>query len=112
MDDLPRVYREGQAVTSISCGTSEVERFGDLKTRTMVRRVQALEHLTDRADELVHGVRHHGRPDALQEHLQKLSHVRLADAGGAVRQLLVEAPRLVLMVKPTKGAPRAGRVLR
>lgn len=103
-DEIARVGRLGDTYT--------FEGFGDLKTRFMVSEVRELEQLDERASALLHGVRWHRQPDAVQEDLRRWQAVRLADMGGAVRQVLGDQPRLTVIVKPTKGAPRAGRVVR
>ncbi len=89
------------------------DRFPDLKTKRMVSEIAGLERLENRAAELVHGLRFHdGEPDAVQNDLRRWQSVRLVDAAGAVRQLLVDKPRLTVVVQPTKSAPRAGKVIR
>lgn len=88
------------------------DRFGDLKSSFMVGKIREMERLDARAEELLHGLSYHGQPDAVQEDLRRWQSVRLAHVGSAVDQLLADANRLTVIVEPTKGAPRAGKVVR
>lgn len=84
-----------------------LERFGDEKTRMMVERIGRLEHLDGRAAALLHGVDHHGAPDAMQDDLRRWQAVSMRDVATAVRQILAEAPRVMVVMTP--GGARAAR---
>ena len=88
------------------------DRFPDMKTRMVVGTVASLDALDSRAEAVIHGLLFHGVPDAVQDDLRRLQSVHPVDVGGAVEQIVRDRPRITLLVKPTPGAPRAGKVVR
>jgi len=86
------------------------DNFPDYRTRTLVGRVAALEHLSERASQMLHALDYHDGKETMQADLRALLAVSAADVGAAMEQLLADAPRATIVYVPTRGAPRAGRV--
>jgi zinc protease len=86
--------------------------FPDEKTQRIVAEVKSLERLDGQAVRILHDLTYHGRPDAVDEDLGRIDHVKLADVGAAVERFLRTAPRLMVVVTPNPKAPRAGRLVK
>lgn len=86
--------------------------FGDFRTRALVSEVSGLESLEGRADQILHGIDYHTERETVQVDLRRLLAVRVIDVGAAVEDILVDSPRVVVVVTPKAGAPRAGRIVR
>lgn len=85
------------------------DNFGSYKTRTLIREVAALEGLGGRASRILHDLEMHGSANAVRTDLRRMQSVSAADVGEAMEHFLVDSPRVVMVVTPTAGAPRAGR---
>lgn len=84
--------------------------FGDYRTRAIVDEVTRLERLSGRSAQILHGIDYHDERETVQLDLKRLLAVRAVDVGAAMDDILVERPRVTIVVKPTPGAPRAGMV--
>jgi predicted Zn-dependent peptidase len=86
--------------------------FRDVQTKVVVDIASSMERLPARASQLLHGVEFHGgQPDALQADMTRLSSIAPSDIGSAIEHFMQRAPRVTVVVTPTPGAPRAGRVV-
>lgn len=85
--------------------------FADHRTRAVVSAVTRLEGLEGRAEQILHGIEYHTERETAQLDLRALLAVKAADVGAAMEQFLVDRPRVTIVVRPTPGAPRAGRVV-
>jgi predicted Zn-dependent peptidase len=83
--------------------------FGDYKTQALVGEVSSLEGLSGRATRILHDLEMHGAVNSMKKDLRNLQSVDPADVGAAIEHFLIDAPRVVLVVTPTPGAPRSGR---
>ncbi|MBS2019956.1 MAG: insulinase family protein [Deltaproteobacteria bacterium] len=86
--------------------------FRDHRTRAVVSEVTALERLSGRARQILHGIEYHEERETVQLDLKRLLAVRAEDVGAALEGILADRPRVTVVVTPTPGAPRAGRVTR
>lgn len=84
--------------------------FGDYRTRAVVNEVTSLERLSGRAAQILHGIEYHEERETVQLDLKKLLAVRAEDVGAALDDLIVDRPRVTIVVTPTPSAPRAGKV--
>ncbi len=97
-------------ISDLADNGQEWSDFSDLRTQRMTRRVLSLADIEDRATRMHEYLDCCGKPDDVQGELRRIQAVRPVDAAQATRDLLHASGKLIVVVKPTKGAPRAGRV--
>ncbi|AKT42575.1 M16 family metallopeptidase [Chondromyces crocatus] len=81
------------------------------KARTLSDMVFQMEEVTARADTLNMYNQYTGDPGYLSKDLARYEGVKLADVQQAAATLLPATRRVVTVVTPTKGAPKAGRLV-
>jgi predicted Zn-dependent peptidase len=86
--------------------------FVSSRTQRMTSNVLGLASLQARAERLQDYVEYFGAPDAALHELRAIQAVRSVDAATATQELLVDRPKVVVIVKPTPGAPASGRIAR
>jgi predicted Zn-dependent peptidase len=88
------------------------EEIGRARTGILSRMIFAMERVTARADQLNFYNQLTGDPGFLSKDVERYERVSPADVQKAAASLLPLGKRVVTIVTPTKGAPRAGRLVR
>jgi zinc protease len=86
--------------------------FPHRRTQRMTSRVLSLGDLEERAERIQEYLDFFGRPDAAQDDLRTIQAVRATDAATAAEELLARSGKVLVVVHPTPGAPRSGRIRR
>ena len=97
-------------ISDLASNGQEWTDFAELQTQRMTRRVLELSSIDHRATRMQEYLVASNVPDITQAELRRIQAVQPVDAAAAVHDLLHESGKLIVVVKPTKGAPRAGRV--
>jgi predicted Zn-dependent peptidase len=85
--------------------------FSEFQRREVLASTTTLETLTGRTAQLLHGLEYHGAADSVRTDLGAILAVHPSNVGAAVEQFLLNGSRVTVVVTPTPGAPRAGRVV-
>lgn len=99
--------------------TSQVDRvrgfewrnFSTSRTEQMTATVLSLASLGKRAERIQDYLDYLNEPDSAQTELRQIQAVKPVDMAMATEEILADAGKLVVVVVPEKGAPRAGRVV-
>jgi predicted Zn-dependent peptidase len=84
--------------------------FADRRTQQMTRTVFGLASNVGRAERLQDYAEYYGDPDSAQNDLRRIQAIRSSDATAATQAFFHDAGKVVVVVTPTRGAPRAGRM--
>ena len=85
--------------------------FTGIRTQRMTNTVFGLAGLRARAERIQDYVEFFGKPDAARDELRHMQAIRSADTATVAEELLLDRSKVVVVVKPTKGAPASGRRL-